>query len=137
MPSFNSKTMCWFLRCAYNVHNAAESQTYLSRQKSRTWWPSIWTKFLLYRLSISLFPLNKGSFAKSSASIHPKDHISIAVEYCFAPNRSSGALNQLIIEYHLGKLKHLSFSKSFSFTISQPQLASILQKSDWTQLKLL
>lgn len=44
--------------------------------------------------SNSVFPLNSGSFDNSSAIMQPKDHISIAVEYCFVPNKSSGALYQ-------------------------------------------
>lgn len=48
--------------------------------------------FTLLSWSNSVFPLNKGSFDNSSAIIHPNDHISIAVEYCLAPKRSSGAL---------------------------------------------
>ena len=42
--------------------------------------------------SNSVFPLNNGSLARSSAIMHPTDHISIAVEYSFAPSNSSGAL---------------------------------------------
>ena len=42
--------------------------------------------------SNSVFPLNNGSLAKSSAIMQPNDHMSIAVEYSFAPKRSSGAL---------------------------------------------
>ena len=36
--------------------------------------------------------MNRGSLAKNSAIIQPKDHMSTAVEYCLHPNRSSGAL---------------------------------------------
>jgi hypothetical protein len=42
--------------------------------------------------SNSVFPLNNGSLARSSAIIQPTDHISIAVEYSFVPNNNSGAL---------------------------------------------
>lgn len=52
--------------------------------------------FTLSSWSASDFPLNNGSFDNSSAIMHPNDHISIAVEYCFAPNRSSGALRDNI-----------------------------------------
>jgi len=41
--------------------------------------------------SNSVFPLNNGSLARSSAIIQPTDHISIAVEYSFVPSNSSGA----------------------------------------------
>ena len=49
-------------------------------------------KHTLSSWSNSVFPLKSGSFDNSSAMIQPNDHISIAVEYCFAPSRSSGAL---------------------------------------------
>jgi hypothetical protein len=42
--------------------------------------------------SISPFPVNRGSLVNISAIMQPTDHISTAVEYFFAPRRSSGAL---------------------------------------------
>lgn len=48
--------------------------------------------FTLSSCSTSVFPLNNGSFDNNSAIMHPRDHISIAVEYSLAPKSSSGAL---------------------------------------------
>lgn len=51
-------------------------------------------RLTLSSCSTSVLPLNSGSFDNSSAIIHPRDHISIAVEYNLVPKRSSGALKE-------------------------------------------
>lgn len=37
---------------------------------------------------------NNGFFDTNSTMIHPNDRISVAVECCFDPNKSSGALKR-------------------------------------------
>jgi hypothetical protein len=48
--------------------------------------------------SISPFAWKRGSLRRSSANIHPTDHMSMAVEYVVAPRRISGALKYNIYQ---------------------------------------
>ena len=70
--------------------------------------------------------------------IHPKTTYQLLNWVLFSLNGRSESMNQLIIKYHSEKLKHLSFSKSFSFIIFEHQLSStIIHKFSLNTIKII
>ncbi len=67
---------------------------------------------IIDRSSISDFAWNKGSLSRSSAKMHPTDHMSTAVEYDVAPSRISGALWQSLHPKYYEQCKDTPVPKS-------------------------